>query len=111
MAEALIPAGSSGVTFGSDATSLSLATASSFYAYAQIIDDTSGKTLVSASTMDKDFAASGDKKSLANAVGKNVAARALENGIKAIVFDRNGYIYHGRIKSLSDGAREAGLKF
>lgn len=79
--------------------------------YAQIIDDTSGKTLVSASTMDKDFAASGDKKSLANAVGKNVAARALENGIKAIVFDRNGYIYHGRIKSLSDGAREAGLKF
>ncbi len=79
--------------------------------YAQIIDDTSGKTLVSASTMDKDFAKSGDKKACANAVGKNIASRALESGIKAIVFDRNGYVYHGRVKSLSDGAREAGLDF
>lgn len=79
--------------------------------YAQIIDDTSGKTLAAASTLDKDFAESGDKKARANAVGKKVAARALENGIKAIVFDRNGYVYHGRVKSLSDGAREAGLEF
>ena len=79
--------------------------------YAQIIDDTSGKTLAAASTLDKDFAESGDKKARANAVGKLVATRALENGIKAIVFDRNGYVYHGRVKSLSDGAREAGLDF
>jgi large subunit ribosomal protein L18 len=79
--------------------------------YAQIIDDTSGKTLASASTMDKDFAKSGDKKACANAVGKSIASRALESGIKAIVFDRNGYVYHGRVKSLSDGAREAGLDF
>lgn len=84
---------------------------SSKHIYAQVIDDTSGKTIVSASTVEKDFAGSGDKKERANAVGKLVAARALEKGIKSIVFDRNGYIYHGRIKSLSDGAREAGLEF
>ena len=84
---------------------------SSKHIYAQIIDDASGKTLAAASTLDKDFAETGDKKARANAVGKNVASRALESGIKAIVFDRNGYVYHGRVKSLSDGAREAGLDF
>lgn len=79
--------------------------------YAQIIDDTVGKTLASASSVEKDFAKSGDKKASANSIGKLVGQRALENGIKQIVFDRNGYIYHGRIKALSDGAREAGLEF
>lgn len=79
--------------------------------YAQIIDDTAGKTLVAASTVEKDFVKSGDKKVSANTIGKLVAQRALENGIKKIVFDRNGYIYHGRLKALSDGAREAGLEF
>jgi large subunit ribosomal protein L18 len=79
--------------------------------YAQIIDDTIGKTLASASTVEKDFAKAGDKKACANAVGKLLGSRALESGIKQIVFDRNGYIYHGRIKSLSEGAREAGLDF
>lgn len=79
--------------------------------YAQIIDDTIGKTLVSASTVEKDFVKSGDKKACANTVGKTLAARAMDNGIKLVVFDRNGYLYHGRLKSLADGAREAGLDF
>jgi large subunit ribosomal protein L18 len=79
--------------------------------YAQIIDDTIGKTLVAASTLEKDFSKNGDKKACANSIGKLVAQRALDQGIKTIVFDRNGYIYHGRVKSLSDGAREAGLEF
>ncbi len=79
--------------------------------YAQIIDDTIGKTLVSASTVEKDFVKTGDKKACATAVGKNLAARAMDNGIKLVVFDRNGYLYHGRLKSLADGAREAGLDF
>ncbi len=84
---------------------------SSKHIYAQIIDDTSGKTLVAASTLDNDFAESGDKKAKANAVGKLLGTRALGSGLKAVVFDRNGYVYHGRVKSLSDGAREAGLEF
>lgn len=79
--------------------------------YAQIIDDTIGKTLVAASTVEKDFVKSGDKKACATAVGKTLAARALDNGIKLVVFDRNGNLYHGRLKSLADGAREAGLEF
>ncbi len=79
--------------------------------YAQIIDDTSGKTLVAASTLEKDFSESGDKKAKATAVGKLLATRAVGSGLKAVVFDRNGYVYHGRVKSLSDGAREAGLEF
>ncbi|GAB6096640.1 50S ribosomal protein L18 [Desulfatiferula olefinivorans] len=79
--------------------------------YAQIIDDTAGKTLVSASTVEKDFVKNGDKKACANSIGQLVAKRALDHGIKKIVFDRNGYIYHGRLKALSDGAREAGLEF
>ncbi len=84
---------------------------SSKHIYAQIIDDTSGKTLAAASTTEKDFGESGEKKAKANAVGKLLATRALGNGLKAVVFDRNGYVYHGRVKSLSDGAREAGLEF
>ncbi|MBI2400326.1 MAG: 50S ribosomal protein L18 [Deltaproteobacteria bacterium] len=72
--------------------------------YAQIIDDVSGKTLVSASTKIKALDA-------AKKVGETVGKLALEKGIDKVVFDRSGYIYHGRIKALADGAREAGLKF
>lgn len=82
--------------------------------YAQIIDDVNGVTLVSASTLDKEIkseiTASGNK-TAAKAVGMLVAKKALEKGIESVVFDRAGYIYHGRVKELGDGAREAGLKF
>ena len=82
--------------------------------YAQIIDDVNGVTLVSASTLDKEikeqFNTTGNK-AAAKAVGELVAKRAIEKGIEAVVFDRAGYIYHGRVKELGDGAREAGLKF
>ncbi len=82
--------------------------------YAQIIDDTKGTTLVSASTVDKEFKdqkVEGKKVEIAKAVGNLVGKRALDKGIKQVVLDRNGFLYHGRIKSLSDGAREAGLNF
>lgn len=82
--------------------------------YAQVIDDTQGRTLASASSLEKAVQASPDiknKKSAANLVGKLVAERALEKGIKQIVFDRNGFLYHGRVKAVSDGARETGLAF
>ena len=79
--------------------------------YAQIIDDTKGVTLVSASSMDKDFNQYGGNCEGAKEVGKAVAAKALEKGIKAVVFDRGGYVYHGRVAALADGAREGGLEF
>lgn len=79
--------------------------------YAQIIDDAAGKTLVSASSVEKDFEASGSNKEGARAVGKLVAERALQKGIEEVVFDRGGYIYHGRVQELAEGAREGGLKF
>ncbi len=80
--------------------------------YAQIIDDASGVTLAAASTNCKDFADTDAKKSAAaKMVGEKIARLALEKGIDRVVFDRSGYIYHGRIKSLAEGAREAGLKF
>jgi|SRR3712207_229018 len=80
--------------------------------YAQIIDDTNGVTLVSASTLDKSLKESvqGSNVASAVAVGKLVAERALEKGIEEVVFDRSGYIYHGKVKALADAAREAGLK-
>jgi len=87
---------------------------SSKHIYAQIIDDTCGNTLVSASSLDKEFKedkAEGKKAEFAKAVGKLVGRRALDKGIKKVVLDRNGFLYHGRIKALSDGAREAGLNF
>lgn len=77
--------------------------------YAQIIDDTSGKTLVSASSF-KNKAAKGTKVEVAAIVGKEVAEKAVKAGIESVVFDRNGYLYHGRVKSLADSAREGGLK-
>ncbi|MFE7084951.1 50S ribosomal protein L18 [Sphingobacterium spiritivorum] len=79
--------------------------------YAQIIDDVAGVTLVSASSASKDFAASGNKVDQSKAVGKLVAEKAIAAGINKVVFDRNGYLYHGRIKSLAEGAREGGLDF
>lgn len=82
--------------------------------YAQIIDDTVGHTLVSASTLDKELRNSLKKtwnKIAAREVGKLIAKRALEKGIETVVFDRGGFKYHGRVKELADGAREAGLKF
>ena len=80
--------------------------------YAQIIDDVSRKTLVSASSIDKEFAGSiGSNKEAAKAVGTLLAQKALNAGIKDVVFDRGGYIYHGRVQELANGAREAGLQF
>lgn len=87
---------------------------SSKHIYAQIIDDATGKTLISASTLDKelkDKAAELNKSEAAALVGKTVGERAKNNGINAVVFDRGGYLYHGRIKLLADGARESGLEF
>ena len=79
--------------------------------YAQIIDDVTGKTIVSASSSSKDFSAKGTKSEQSAAVGKLVAEKAVAAGIKDVVFDRNGYLYHGRVKSLAEGAREGGLNF
>ena len=79
--------------------------------YAQIIDDVKGVTLVAASTLDKDFNGNGGNKEAARKVGEMIAKRAAEKGIEKVVFDRGGYIFHGRVKELADGAREGGLKF
>lgn len=80
--------------------------------YAQVIDDNNAVTLVSASSLDKDFQEKiGSNKEAAKLVGKMIAERAIEKGIEEVVFDRGGYVYHGRIKELANGAREAGLKF
>ncbi len=80
--------------------------------YAQIIDDSIGHTLVSASTLDKSMnLTSTNNKEAAKYVGETIAKRALEKGIEEVVFDRGGYIYHGRVKELAESAREAGLKF
>jgi large subunit ribosomal protein L18 len=79
--------------------------------YAQVIDDVAGRTLVSASSVDKDGKTKGGNVAAAKAIGKLVAERAKEKGVKSVVFDRGGYQYHGRIKALADAAREAGLEF
>jgi large subunit ribosomal protein L18 len=80
--------------------------------YVQIIDDSTGKTLLSASSRDKDLSSSkGTKSEISKLVGKHVAEKAKEKGIEAVVFDRGGYLYHGRVKALAEGAREGGLKF
>ena len=82
--------------------------------YAQIIDDTVGKTLVSASTLDKEVKAECEKTNnveAATVVGKVVAKRALEKGITTVVYDRGGFVYEGKVKALADAAREAGLEF
>ena len=79
--------------------------------YAQIIDDVKGVTLVSASSMDKDFEGFGGNKEAAKKVGEALAKRALAKGIEEVCFDRGGFLYHGRVAELAAGAREAGLKF
>jgi large subunit ribosomal protein L18 len=82
--------------------------------YAQVIDDTTGRTLVSASSLDKEIkekSAFGGNVEGSKAVGQLVAQRALANGIETVVFDRGGYLYHGRVAALAEAAREAGLKF
>ena len=80
------------------------------YISAQIVDDSKGITLVSASSQEKDLK-SGKNVNIAKEIGKTLASRAKDKNISEVVFDRNGYIYHGKIKSLAEGARESGLKF
>lgn len=84
---------------------------SSKHIYAQIIDDVNGVTLVAASSMDKGFEGFGGNKEAARKVGQAIGKLAIEKKIEEVVFDRGGYLYHGRIKELADGARESGLKF
>jgi large subunit ribosomal protein L18 len=80
--------------------------------YAQLIDDNTGVTLVAASSATKEFEAMKSKKvDIAKEVGKSIASKAVQSGIQVVVFDRGGYLYHGRVKALAEGAREAGLKF
>lgn len=79
--------------------------------YAQIINDVKGETIVSASTLDKDFEGVGSNKEAAHKVGLYIAKKAKEAGIIKVVFDRGGYLYHGRVKELAEGAREGGLEF
>jgi len=79
--------------------------------YAQVIDDLSGKTLAAASTTEKVTSGSGGNIAAAAEVGKRIGERAAAAGVSAVVFDRNGFKYHGRVKGLADGAREGGLKF
>ena len=78
---------------------------------AQIIDDVAGVTLVAASTHEKEFTGNGGNKAAAKWVGEKIAERAAAKGITEVVFDRGGYLYHGRVSELADGAREGGLKF
>jgi large subunit ribosomal protein L18 len=87
---------------------------SSRHIYAQVIDDGAGKTVAAASTLDKDLKGArpkGSDTAAAQAVGKLLAERAIKAGVKEVVFDRGGYLYHGRVKALADAAREAGLNF
>ena len=87
---------------------------SSNHIYAQVIDDQSGRTLVAASSIDPQLKAEmarGSNKEAARKVGKLVAQKAMDLGIKEVVYDRGGYLYHGRVKELAEGAREAGLNF
>ena len=79
--------------------------------YAQVIDDAAGVTLCAASTVEKGFEGSGGNKEAARKVGKLIAERAADKGISTVVFDRGGYIFHGRVQELAEGAREGGLKF
>tara|TARA_R110001592_G_scaffold243783_1_gene504951 strand:+ start:195634 stop:195987 length:354 start_codon:yes stop_codon:yes gene_type:complete len=79
--------------------------------YAQIIDDLSGKTLAAASSLEKGLSKEGTKTDVAKAVGSALAKKAVAAGIEICSFDRGGYLYHGRVKALADGAREGGLKF
>ena len=79
--------------------------------YAQLVDDKSGTTLVSISSRDKEIESTGSKSDVAKSVGKSIAEKAIKAGVETVAFDRNGFLYHGRVKALADAAREAGLKF
>jgi large subunit ribosomal protein L18 len=79
--------------------------------YAQLVDDNNGTTLVSVSSREKEIEKTGSKLEIATAVGKIIADKASKAGIETVAFDRNGFLYHGRVKALADAAREAGLKF
>jgi large subunit ribosomal protein L18 len=79
--------------------------------YAQVIDDTNGVTIAAASSQDKELKAEGTKTQIAAEVGKSIAKKAIEKGVSEVAFDRGGNLYHGRVKSLAEGAREGGLKF
>ncbi|MFD1293578.1 50S ribosomal protein L18 [Lutibacter holmesii] len=79
--------------------------------YAQLVDDNAGTTLVAVSSRDKDIEATGSKTEVAKAVGKAIAEKAQKAGLENVSFDRNGFLYHGRVKALAEAAREAGLKF
>ncbi|WP_152285509.1 50S ribosomal protein L18 [Flavicella marina] len=79
--------------------------------YAQLVDDVTGNTIVSVSSRDKGVDAKGSKSEIASTVGKSIAEKAIAAKIETVSFDRNGYLYHGRVKALAEAAREAGLKF
>jgi large subunit ribosomal protein L18 len=79
--------------------------------YAQLVDDNLGTTIVSVSSRDKEIDAKGTKIDVAKLVGKSIAEKAIKVGVSNVAFDRNGFLYHGRVKALADAAREAGLKF
>jgi len=79
--------------------------------YAQLVDDLNGTTLVSVSSREKEIESTGSKTDVAKLVGKSIAERAIKAGVETVAFDRNGFLYHGRVKALADAAREAGLKF
>jgi large subunit ribosomal protein L18 len=79
--------------------------------YVQLINDENGTTLASSSTRDKDFTKGGTKQEQSKNVGLSIAAKAVEKGVSIVVFDRGGYLYHGRVKAVAEGAREGGLKF
>ncbi len=79
--------------------------------YAQVIDDVAGVTIVSASTVEKEFDGFGGNAEAAKKIGMAIAERAIKKGVETVVFDRGGYVYHGRVKELAEGAREGGLKF
>lgn len=84
---------------------------STVHIYAQVIDDTTGKTLVSTSTLQKSVNGEGNKTEQAKAVGEAIAKACKEKGVSKVVFDRNGFLYHGRVRALADAARGAGLEF
>ena len=79
--------------------------------YAQLVDDNAGTTIAAVSSRDKDIEAAGAKTEVAKLVGKSIAEKAMKAGVETVAFDRNGFLYHGRVKALADAAREAGLKF
>ncbi len=99
------------VSFGTEARPRLSVFRSNKEIYAQLIDDNKGVTLAAASSRDKDVDSKGTKSEIATNVGKAIAEKALKLGVEAVAFDRGGNLYHGRVKSLAEGAREAGLKF